>query len=413
MKFRRAIIYLLCVFAACIFAGSLAGCASGGTEYEGFRVVYELEGGVYKNSSEHVQQFYHLGEGASSLLTLPSALSGQEITRPNYHIVQWCRTKNEDGTYSDPWDFSSDKITEDMGELTLWCVWAKNIVYSYDVYFWEDFENRTGETYVGRNVVNEGDPFSKNSTVADDRAGFTAERALNEQTGKYEILYYDETGAPWDFGFTHPGGETDTAVKVFVKYIEGDFVYVTNAKELNAAASKGNGVWLCNDIDFADSNQKPGTINQFKDGTGGFRSVFYGNGFTISNCVMSYSDANYDLLDGDFANDSYDVSGNILVVSMFGKSLSGAKIENVTFENVSVDIKTTNRRIAAIYLAPFAVTAEDSTVEGVAFTGTFTVSGTPRGFEDSMLRVTADRLLAQEGFETNCTVNVTYTDSRS
>lgn len=38
--------------------------------------------------------------------------------------------------------------------------------------------------------------------------------------------------------FTHPGGETDLTIQVFVEYIEGEFAIVKNANDLRINKQK-------------------------------------------------------------------------------------------------------------------------------------------------------------------------------
>lgn len=136
------------------------------------------------------------------------------------------------------------------------------------------------------------------------------------------IGLFDENKNPWNSNFTHPGGETDTAVKVYAKYLEGDYTVVRTATELKIAANGNNNIYIANDIDMQ------GESLSFKN----FTKEFLGNNCTISNFVLSYSSTKDSLV-----SDYEDNSKNSLSISLFGDT-NGAKICDVNFTGVTVDV---------------------------------------------------------------------------
>lgn len=86
---------------------------------------------------------------------------------------------------------------------------------------------------------------------------------------------------------------------------------------------------------------------------GDFRKEFLGNGHKISNFSISYSAFRADLIE-----DFEDSSKKSLAISLFGQT-DGAKIKDVVFENVSVDISILANYddIYKIYFAPLSVSA--------------------------------------------------------
>ncbi len=406
---------------ACIFAGLLTACGGGGQDYTsgnapyanghtGIEVTYKLEGGVYQNSDRDVRMYYYIPEGGETLIAPPGEYSKREIIRQNYVITGWFRSKreNSDGTvtYSDEWDFEKDKLRSGDEPLTLYCGWAPKVTHTYAISY---FDENGAEQVFTSIKTQEGRAFADPSDLADGRVGFTAKREKNAETGKYEIAYYkgkDASGnwIPWDDAFVHPGGEESTAVKVYVEYLKGDFVYVSTADEFIAASSAyartGNGVYLTNDVDLGGEE-----VDGFRNNAGKFTGVFYGNGFTISDFKLACSATNDDL-----TSEYTSLDDNALCIGFFG-ILEGATVENVRIEGMTLDISVKNSRAKNVYIAPFAALAMDSVVKDVTLSAAFTVTRL-ESYQGEEYIVT-DRLVWDESFGCeNCTVQVTLTDNR-
>lgn len=421
MKRKKAILLILCMCLVCIFAGMLAACGGKDQDYtsgsapnsngnSGVEVVFELEGGTYQNSTRHVRMYYYIPEGGETLISPPGENSKREIIRANYHISGWFKNRSEkaDGTvsYSDEWDFETDKLKSGDASLTLYCGWAANIKHTYDISYYD--ENGNEQTFVSIQTQ-AGDTFSDPSDQADSRAGYTAKREEAED-GSYEICYYsgkDESGnwIPWDPAFTHPGGETSTAVKVFVDYLKGDFVYVSTADEFISAsrsyARTGNGVYLTKDVDLGGEE-----IGGFRNNAGVFTGVFYGNGHTVSNFALTCDATNDDMLSGYQELDDF-----ALCIGFFG-ILDGATVQDLTIEGMTLEISVRNSNVMNVYIAPFAALALESTVKNVNVTAAFTVKRLDRYKGEAF--IVTDRLIWDETFAAeNCTASVTLTDNRT
>ncbi len=347
---NKTIIILSIIFVVSLLL--LVGC-NGTEQYEGVKVEYYLEGGTWDNDKDVVYQYYQFKEGTTNLIkSLQSlATTEQQLTRSGYDFIGWFKTKNEDGTYSDEWDFSRDKV-DDNG-VVLYASWKRSVKYTYKIY---DYDDPTTCLYTRE--VNEGVGF-KNSYAANLKAGYTL------------VAVYDSEFNAWDTNFKHPGssaeveGETEVAVIVYAKYVEGSYTVVSTASELITAASSGQSIYLTNDIDM---DGKSLTFNNY-------RKTFCGNGYTISNFVVSYESTNSDLV-ADFEDDSK----QSLTISLFG-NMTDATIKDVVFDNVSIDVKTTNSKIYQIYVAPIAISATNSTISNVTINGTITITKTPTGVE--------------------------------
>lgn len=423
MKRKKAIILLVCMCMVCIFAGLLTACGNSEQDYtlsdspnsnghSGVEVVYELEGGTYQNTKRHVRRYYYVPEGGETLISPPGEnLDGkkEEIIRANYYITGWYRTRTEnaDGTvsYSDEWDFGKDKIKSGDPSLTLYCGWAAKIRHTYEICYYDE----KGEAQVYTSIETQaGAVFADPSDLADGRPGFTAKRGKNE-AGRYEICYYsgkDASGAliPWDPNFTHPGGETSTAVKVFVEYLEGDFTYVSTADEFLAAAKNyarsGNGVYLTDDIGLEGAE-----TNGFRNNAGKFTGVFYGNGHTVKNFTLTYN------VNDPVSNQQALLGDKALCISLFG-NLEGATIEDVNFEGMSLTVNVSLSLLNDVYVAPLAILAKESSVKNVNVSGSITVERVKTS-KIGELKYESMRLFWQEGVTgENCAANVTFTDNR-
>lgn len=421
MKRKRALILLICMCIVCIFAGLLAACGGGEQDYTsnaapnadghyGVEVVFELEGGTYQNSTRHVRMYFYIPEGGETLISPPGENSERELNRANYHITGWFKNRHEnsDGTvtYSDAWDFERDTVKSGDESLTLYCGWAVNVRHTYDISYYDE----NGEVKTAASIqVQAGDTFSDPTNQADARVGYTARREATEN-GSYAVCYYsgkDESGnwIPWDPAFTHPGGETSTAVQVFVDYLKGDFVYVTSASELISAsksyARTGNGVYLTKDIDLGGEE-----IAGFRNNAGVFAGVFYGNGYKISNFVLTCSATNDDLLSG-----YHDLDDFALCIGFFG-ILDGATVENLTIEGMTLNISIANSKAMNVYIAPLAALAVDSTVTNVHVSAEFTVTRLERYKGEA--HIVTDRPVWDETFVgEDCDASVTLTDNRT
>ena len=382
------ILFSIAGVALCLFA---AGCTSTDEIYnydtwKGAVVTFVLEGGEYKNSKNNVVYYFSLNEGETVRIGTPSDYSKKEITRPDYSLDEWCRTKEEkDGTttYGDPWDFKND-VVEYGDRITLYAHWSRLVKYTYNVCY----KNGAGETViVGTYEVDEGAPFNDYSKYYEKIKNSPHNKtAIPYATDKY---FYDENDNPWDEKFTHPGGEEDTAINVYLHYIEGDYKLVFSADDLNAVTERTN-VYMMDDIDFQGE-----TLKSLKD----YRGIFVGNGKTVENFNINRGTArNGGYGKSDIETDS-DEEGRLILISIFGKAV-GAQISDVTFKDVEIDVNANYGDIDRVIVAPLffkmssnAITSKPTTVSNVSFSGRVTVSEIHDGLkgEDGVIIIT-DRM---------------------
>jgi len=358
----------------------LVACSSNADKYKGqVKVTFELEGGNYRNCTLPVLYYYDFEEGTSNLIAEPSTFSGLELERSGYILEGWYCKKNQDGTYSDKWDFATDKV--ESAELTLYANWVKALNHTYILCYKDELSGDDIEltTY----SVDAGEKFSDIFNKANSRYGYT------------KLRFEDENGNLWDNDFTHPGGETSVAVKVYVKYIKGMFALVSTAEELKKATASN--IYLLADIDMKGETLK----------FGNYKKTFEGNGYTISNFAIGYN-AGKDNLVNDYFDDNYKSLG----ISLFG-NMNGGIVRNVNFEGVTVNVATTLSTCHAIYLAPLACgMIGTSSLENVNAEITYTVGKLPTAtyIDDGYLVVYDDSpyiVASVESKATNCQVSLT------
>ncbi|MGN1041075.1 MAG: InlB B-repeat-containing protein [Candidatus Fimimonas sp.] len=354
MKTKKSYI-LIAVFA--LLALTLCAC-NPTVSHSGIKVVFMLEGGSYQNGKDAIIQYYNFPEGSRQLIKplgydyvtgdYDEEKSG--LTYQGYVLDGWYKTKNADGTYSDEWNFDADTVDENG--VTLYAKWVDKISYEYEIY---DFDTREK---ISTKTVNEGVSFS--------------DRYVPNRSGYTYLEKYDGEGNVWGSQSPRPTAE-NPVVPVYVKYVQGDYTVVKTASDLVVAASQSNkSIYLFNDVDLG------GAEICFTN----FTKEFRGNGHTVSNFKVLY-EAGKSGLTPDFDDDSK----NSLVISLF-VSPDGANIHDVNFQNVSVDVNTTFSSTYKIYVAPLAVSANNTTVSNVTLQGNLTITKLPEAIvADSSLLV--------------------------
>lgn len=209
MKKKLLVTALMILSIACL----LVAC-NNSTNYDGLtKITFEPEGGVYQNCTLPFYQYYDFKDGTTNLIREPLALSRKEFKKDGYTFVGWFKTRTEvDGkvTYSDMWDFATDKVGTDG--VTLYAGWKRNVTYLYNVCYVDE----QGQTQiVGSYDVSEGDEFDDYENYAAKRSGYTALVFADEDTRYMDDGYYlDAECAQPVKGYKHPGGEEDTAPTV-------------------------------------------------------------------------------------------------------------------------------------------------------------------------------------------------------
>lgn len=365
-RFRLFGIILISALAA-VFA---VGCAGSTAEYKNnVRVVYELEGGVYKNSTRAVELYYGFTRGGEYAIKSVEDVTTVKIERSGYHIEGWYTSKTEtDGavSYDGKWDFATDKVKVDengkvsyggkTGEdnlVRLYARWSANVTYEYNVGY-VDAENKyvkvgTVETEWGRSFGRAKYEIAK---LENDREGYTS---LGRYY-KYDAEAANGKGEELTDDFAFEESKENVSLDIVVDYIEGNFRVVREAKDITSNASadkdKNKMLFLMNDVDFGGKTVDFTIYNGVR-----------GNGFTLSDfkvSVISYV--------GDKDGDPTAPDGSEAVrveVSLFG-DMDGGEVTGVTFDNVKFEVRANKKEIEKIYFAPLAMRAKNTNFERAA-----------------------------------------------
>lgn len=367
---------------------SITSCGKQNTNYEGqTKVLFELEGGTYKNSTETVTYYYPLEDNQTCrIFDINTFDDGKnKVSNGGFTFTGWYKTKTIDSsgktTYSDLWDFNNDFLT--TAGLTLYAKWEKIYTYSYEVMYRDE---QGALVSLGKYNVLKGSTFSDSQNFASKRTGYTP------------ISFEDEKGNPWDESFTHPGGDENVCIPVIANYIEGIYDVVrTKADFISYSSRRTSKMYLLNDIDLE------GESISF----GNFIGKVIGNGHTVSNFAYKYTSRKSDLVQIE------GVSGTSLVISLFG-NMKNAEISNVTFDNVSIVIETENSSITGnVFVSSLASSMENTNINDVSINGTYQIKTLPQSildaieervvFELSSGYVTMDELSVITNFNTNFT----------
>ena len=413
--------------------------SNGGTylDREGITVVDMFNPDDYNKDSNGVTHIKLLEP------TNPNRPSGGSegiyITRTNYFLVGWYKNKtvrminnkpvNENGEaliekdgkyylesnpdtpsevaydYSGYWDFNNDTIdyTSDMGEyeLTLYAKWS--LYFEFQYYYQDGSEwkylgntvfdykttNQEGSITSDKDTIwlptwqdgsmNYTHKYQNNSTYSFPKVeGYTFKKAYLDKELTEEINgSYEHTGS---INF-ETGEAINPIVNVYITLDEGEYYYISEASQLASNANL-NGIYVIeNDLDFTDVDWP----TMFSLGT--FNGKIYSkddNVYKLSNISVTHS------------SDSAKIGG------VFGKIYDKAKISNVEFENVTLDLAYVGRRNRNTSFGLIAGLIDDKTsIENVKLSGTIKIGAITLG-DDYSINLVANG-------DNNDNINVTST----
>ncbi|MBO5294867.1 MAG: hypothetical protein J6B71_06485 [Clostridia bacterium] len=219
--------------------------------------------------------------------------------------------------YGGRWDFETDRLTVDPNKtyssqenvLTLYAAWVP--YYTYEFYA---LNATTGqfELYSTQQMMELTLPEWNQSTGKIDMKRFpdlngkTFDKAYTDATMTEELT--GKIGGSIDY---EKGIANAESIKVYTTWLEGDWFKIYTAKQFYDNSRLGGNYILCADLDFSNQVWAP-TLAK-----GEFKGTILGNGHKISNVKVTQSDSRQE------------------AGGLFGKLHASAKIENVTFENLT------------------------------------------------------------------------------
>ena len=312
--------------------------------------VFHLEGGTSGDIKSDLTLSYNFNGRYEMHIIDPNKLKEDNITMPGYHIEGWYKTKKEvngEVVYEDKFDFDHDTMGREG--IHLYANWQKDITYTYGVYY---KDSKGLEHKLGEYKVKAGDSFQDHRKLANKVSEF----------GLTSLGYLDSEGKPWNNRFTHPGGKDDLEIKVYLDTIEGVYKIVNTFNDFKA--SKLKNMYINKDIDCGNKDLS------FKE----YKGKILGNDHKIYNLRVQYNGGQSGL-EQEIGNSAS--SKSFLYVSLFRK-LSGVTIENIEFENITIDMKTIFSKITNIIITPFATEMTDTTLDNVRFSGMINVISVPK-----------------------------------
>lgn len=344
-------------------------------------VKYDANGGSFTTNTSVIVDSYKVS-GAKNEIALLSPDDGQRgdvnafyATKSGYVLAGWytertavCDSKGNhldaNGniaalsgaeplyTYSGKWDFKNGRVSLDPNKtysatepvITLYAAWVPQ--FSFEFYSLD-----TGELL---------------DTVAFDPTYSVSLRVpeWNTKTGKLEMYDFPEIdGMTFDKVYLDPAGENlvlDAEIthggsidyssatakapvkKLYVDMMPGEWYQIYTAEQFVDNASLGASFRIMNDLDFSEE-----IWPSFLTG-GNFSGCIMGNGYKISNVTLEQ-------IDNSQVN-----SG------LFGQLVSGAYLSELTFENISVTVKSGSRMNGATFGTLAGTLSEDAIIEDVA-----------------------------------------------
>ncbi|MBQ8741619.1 MAG: hypothetical protein IJY79_08755 [Clostridia bacterium] len=339
---------------ALTFVFLLSGCGENTTPYEtnnneGYTVSvkFDANGGTFTtNTSVIVDSLNTDGKSAVALISPDDSRRDNDAftaSKNGHFLAGWYKerieTTDSDGntfyTYAEKWDFENDVLKIDNNKeysadepaLTLYAAWVP--LFEIEFYSLDSGElidtmqfDPTGEKQLSVPAWNE-ETGAVEMFDFPERDGYTYNKAYFDAAGTNEL-----TGET----LTHPGvvnekdgTATDSVLKLYVDWTEGEWYRIYNVDQFIESASLNGNYELFADLDFTDEIW-PTTFMY-----GNFGGVIKGNGHTIKNVEATQT------------NNSKVNAG------LFGQLTDTANISDLNFENVTFTIKAGTRKVGTSY----------------------------------------------------------------
>ena len=315
-------------------------------------VKYDANGGIFTTNTSTLIDTYKLDslptyEDGSKVITLVNpadeARGNQAYlaAKVGYHLAGWYTERNElkdtDGnvigyTYSGKWDFKTSKFAVSADHeydpsspvLTLYAAWVPSFTYEFYA-----VGNDGSVTLIGEKNVN---PMESTEITVPAYNSASGVVEIGDfpflQNNTYSDIYLDEecTNKISDATITHTGifnaanaTVENTTMKIYCKLLDGIHVRVDSADKLINNANLDGVYILEGDLDFS-GKYWPEIFTE-----GNFTGKIIGNGYTIKNVTLDQND------------------NSSTVFGLFGQISEGASIENVKFDNITLNVKAGSR----------------------------------------------------------------------
>ena len=355
MKLRIKSILLI---ALCLVAITfITGCRAEETPYDvnnednyTVSVKYDANGGIFTTNTSVIVDSYNvldMSKNSEGLVEI-ALLSPDDSHRGNdaftainngYFLAGWYKqcteSKDSEGntcySYSEKWDFENDVLEIDPDVeykseepcVTLYAAWIPLFKY--------EFYTAGTDDLVGTYSFDPSAEKELSVPKWDEETGAIEMFKFSEKTGfTFNGAYYDKDMKNPISGETieHPGyvdettgTSTDSVLKIYVDWLEGEWYRINTVEQLLDNASVKGCYDIVADLDFEGESWPTAFM------TGNFVGEFRGNGHTIKNVEFVYN------------NNSKVNAG------LFGNLTESSKVSDLTFENINFTIKASMLKV--------------------------------------------------------------------
>lgn len=428
-KIKYLLITVMLLIAVCF----VASCSQWDTPYDSLgeggytvSICFDPNGGDFSGAENvHIVDVFNLDNQKTNANgnKVISLVAPDDKTRPtqytvskqDYSLVGWYTNRelrvDKDGNalddygelvsvsgreqgyiYSGKWDFATSTVEVDpnkeySGEesvLTLYAAWAPHL----KVDFYEDkgngefefIENKVSgsieiSTWEDAKMKEKDLPKLDGKTFKQASASSDFATLLSGTVSGHDLDMYDyETG-------TIKG---DGTVKIYIRYDEGRWFRISTATQFVNNVYLDAYYIIENDLNFEGLTWKSNLAS------GVFAGKIFGNGHKFSNITVNQSEQDTKVMRG----------------GLFGALDSSAIIENVTFENVTYNMKGGSLNAGASFGLFAGSISNGVTIENVAVSGTFNIASTIYEDNDYSIGVLSGTLI-DVGIDTsniNCKV---------
>ena len=352
------------IASACLFAG----CAERLTKEDIFdkyeltsQVTYYANGGEFENRQTTKQMGYKDGSRVLNLgVDVVTSNDKVSISYTEHTIIGWYEVEMKDGkpVYLDETKgivkltdnaVSFDEAIQSGEEWHIGMKWKEYAKIHFELVC-EDPAERIAvddKTYADGDIVKTRSFYYK------------AWKEINVEPFKADDNSHTFLSYYYDKACTQPVTteitEQETDLTLYAKYLTGNWSIVKNKNDFQAAfvnmgkpmGKNAAGIYLTSDIDCTGLTFSP---------IANFQNKFKGNGYTISNMTLQ----------------EMKISAG-RTVSTFGAIKSATVIENVTFENLKLELSSIrNATFKAYYV--FSSLDENATINNVSVSGTMKVT---------------------------------------
>ncbi|MBQ8267856.1 MAG: hypothetical protein IJZ21_05675, partial [Clostridia bacterium] len=351
---KKKIKLLVFSLLALTFVLLLSGCGENATPYEtnnseGYTVSvkFDANGGIFTtNTSVIVDSFNTEGKSKVALISPDDSRRDNDAftaSKNGHFLAGWYKerieTTDSDGntvyTYAEKWDFENDILKIDENKeysaeepaLTLYAAWVP--LFEIEFYSLDSGElidtmqfDPTDEKELSVPAWNE-ETGAVEMFDFPERDGYTYNKAYFDAAGTNEL-----TGET----LTHPGivnvenaTATDSVLKLYVDWTEGEWYRIYNVDQFIESASLNGNYELFADLDFTDEIW-PTTFMY-----GNFGGVIKGNGHSIKNV------------------EAIQTNNSKVNAGLFGHLTDTANISDISFENITFTIKAGTRKVGTNY----------------------------------------------------------------